>query len=160
MKTMTHVMKMRDGPRMKTTIGPRGSCTPPITRHPFVWKNGELEVAGGGGVLTEQDAMEAVLDEMEEEPFTRIHVLEAQVMNRVLSLSLSQCFHCMESELKLAFVLQLKALKQESMRVKEHRGKARWDKSAEDARHRHSNKVGGEEALKQQEEAAVVTSHP
>jgi hypothetical protein len=62
----------------------------------------------------------------------------------------------MESELKLAFVLQLKALKQESMRVKEHRGKARWDKSAEDARHRHSNKVGGEESLKQQEEAAVA----
>jgi hypothetical protein len=53
---------------------------------------------------------------------------------------------------------ELKALKQESMRVQEHRGKARWDKAAdEDARHHHSNKVakgggGGEEALKQQQE--------
>jgi hypothetical protein len=54
----------------------------------LVWENGNLEDRLQAALM-EQDAMEAVLDEMEEEheeAFARIHVLEAQVMNRALSL--------------------------------------------------------------------------
>ncbi|KAK3166568.1 hypothetical protein QOZ80_1AG0047450 [Eleusine coracana subsp. coracana] len=80
----------------------------------LVWENRELEERLQAA-LKEQDAMEAVLDEMEEEhedAFAKMDVLESQ----------------------------LKALREENMRLKEHKGKARWDNNkvtmAQDARYR------------------------
>ncbi|KAL6616752.1 hypothetical protein ACP70R_039022 [Stipagrostis hirtigluma subsp. patula] len=70
----------------------------------LVWENGALEEKLEAA-LREREAMEAVLDEMEEEhddAFARIDALEAQ----------------------------LKALRQENMRLNEHKGKSMWDKTA------------------------------
>ncbi|XP_047053307.1 uncharacterized protein LOC124659484 [Lolium rigidum] len=69
-----------------------------------VWENRDLEQRLRAA-LKEQAAMEDILDEMEEEQedaFARIDVLESQV----------------------------KALKKENMRLKEHKGKSMWDKAA------------------------------
>lgn len=70
----------------------------------LVWENKELEERLKTA-LKEHKAMEEILDEMEEEhedAFARIDLLESQ----------------------------LKALKQESMRLNEHKGKSTWDKAA------------------------------
>lgn len=69
----------------------------------LVWVNKELEEKLQAA-LREQEAMDALLDEMEdqnEDAFARIHDLEAQ----------------------------LKALRQENMRLNEHKGKSMWDKA-------------------------------
>ncbi|GJN16653.1 hypothetical protein PR202_gb03666 [Eleusine coracana subsp. coracana] len=79
----------------------------------LVWENRELEERLQAA-LKEQDAMEAVLDEMEEEhedAYAKMDVLETQ----------------------------LKALKEENMRLKEHKGKARWDIVKESAHQHHGN---------------------
>ncbi|XP_039850866.1 uncharacterized protein LOC120709321 [Panicum virgatum] len=68
----------------------------------LVWFNRELEQKLQAS-LRDQEAMDALLDEMEdqnEDAFARIHALEAQ----------------------------LKALRQENMRLNEHKGKSMWDK--------------------------------
>ncbi|XP_062231797.1 uncharacterized protein LOC133929159 isoform X2 [Phragmites australis] len=78
----------------------------------LVWENKDLEEKLQAA-LREQEAMEAVLDEMEEEheeAFARIDVLESQ----------------------------LKALGQENMRLNEHKGKSMWDKAPAAAAH-HGN---------------------
>ncbi|OEL29095.1 hypothetical protein BAE44_0009893 [Dichanthelium oligosanthes] len=73
----------------------------------LVWENKQLEEKVQAA-LREQEAMDALLDEMEDEhddAFARIDALEAQ----------------------------LKALRQENMRLNEHKGKSMWDKAP--ARH-------------------------
>ncbi|CAO2195960.1 unnamed protein product [Urochloa humidicola] len=73
----------------------------------LVWANRELEEKLEAA-LREQEAMDALLDEMEEEQedaYARIDALEAQ----------------------------LKVVRQENMRLKEHKGKSVWDHKA--ARH-------------------------
>ncbi|TVU36956.1 hypothetical protein EJB05_18915 [Eragrostis curvula] len=100
----------------------------------LVWENKDLEDRLRAA-LKEQDAMEAVLDEMEEEhedAYAKIAVLENQV----------------------------KALKQENMRLKEHKGKAEWDQEAKAealaAAGRHHGKQDGNKKKLAKNAAAVA----
>ncbi|XP_066382095.1 uncharacterized protein [Miscanthus floridulus] len=84
----------------------------------LAWENTTLEDRLRAA-LREQEAVEGVLDEMEnehEDALARINVLETQ----------------------------LKALRQENMRLNEHKGKSKWDKPTGPAAARHGN--GGSRA--------------
>lgn len=92
----------------------------------LAWENTMLEDKLRAA-LREQEAVEAVLDEMEDEQedaLARIRVLETQ----------------------------LKALRQENMRLNEHKGKSKWDKPAAAAAARHGN--GGNRASETDKKSA------
>ncbi|RLN25130.1 uncharacterized protein C2845_PM07G35530 [Panicum miliaceum] len=100
----------------------------------LVWVNRELEEKLQAA-LREQEAMDALLDEIEDEnedAFARTHALEAQ----------------------------LKALRQENMRLNEHKGKSMWDvsnKASEPEKKPSRSPRGEEEAVAAtQEDAAAL----
>ncbi|CAL4959322.1 unnamed protein product [Urochloa decumbens] len=102
----------------------------------LVWVNRGLEEKLQAA-LREHEAMDALLDEMEDEQedaYARIDALEAQVRSR----SLPDVCHCMMYYALLCW-WQLKALRQENMRLNEHKGKSMWDNKQVASLARHGN---------------------
>ncbi|WVZ67326.1 hypothetical protein U9M48_016422 [Paspalum notatum var. saurae] len=77
---------------------------------------------------TERDAADALLDEMEEEhdhAFATIHALQSQLPCPLLVCG--ACSLSLTGAAALSSTPQLKALRQENMRLNEHKGKSMWD---------------------------------